>query len=200
MGSDRPTASARPTASPRYKKIARLHNSALEATMVRGETPSLPALVGYEYLGYNLAPATDLLGIRKFIKAFFEVPDGLVFGCNTPVAQNGLHGPWKARPSEAAPRRYAFFSVSPVEPEARDNEYLHALLLNYAHGGNPLFDPSALLRDYLVRCVPSSDDLLLGKAYMALGPARIVAGYFVRERYRPLSAPIKLPSAATHRA
>src|SRR3954447_18531360 len=101
MASDRPSASARRTASPRYKKIARLHNSALEAIMLRGETPSLPALVGYEYLGYNLAPATALLGIRKFIKAFFTTPDGHVYGCNTPVEQNGIHGPWKARPSEA---------------------------------------------------------------------------------------------------
>ena len=37
-------------------------------------------------------------------------------------------------------------------------------------GRQPLYDPSGSLRDYLVRCMPGSDELLLGKAYFALGP------------------------------
>jgi hypothetical protein len=181
------------TASDRYRHLADLPKAALEEMLVGGETPSLLALAGYEYRGYNTAPGTALLGIRKFIKAFFTTSSGAVYGCNTPVAQNGLSGPWLSRPSEAEPRRYAFFSVTPVDPEARDNTYLHALLLNYGRGRNPLYDPSRLLRDYMVRCVPGSDDLLLGKAYMALGPARVAVGFFLLERHRPLQAPITLP-------
>src|SRR5687767_2902311 len=92
-----------PTASPRYKHLAGLPKPALETMMVRGDTPNLPALVGYEYRGYNIAPATALLGIRKFIKVFFATSNVAVYGCNTPVAQNGLNRPWKAKPSEAAP-------------------------------------------------------------------------------------------------
>jgi len=184
-----------PTASPRYKHLAGLPKSDLEAMLVGGETPSLPSLVGYEYRGYNIAPATALLGIRKFIKAFFTASNGAVYGCNTPVAQNGLDRPWKAKPSEAAPRRYAFFSVTPVNPEVRDNRYLHALLLDYGRGRNPIFDPSRLIRDYLVRCVPGSDHLLLGKAYMALGPARVAVGFFLLERYRPLQRQVHLPKS-----
>ena len=164
-------------ASATYKQLVGQSRSALEGLLVGGETPSLSGIVGYEYRGYNIAPTTALLGIRKFIKAFFTTPDGEVYGCNTPVAQNGLNGPWIARPSEAAPRRYAFFSVTPVDPEARDNAYLHALLIDYGRGGNPLYDPSRYLRDYLVRRMPGSDDLLLGKAYMAIGPARIPASF-----------------------
>ncbi len=183
-------------ASATYKKLVGQSRSALEALLVGGETPSLSGIVGYEYRGYNIAPTTALLGIRKFIKALFTTPNGEVYGCNTPVAQNGLDGPWVARPSEAAPRRYAFFSVAPVDPEARDNAYLHALLIDYGRGGNPLYDPSRYLRDYLVRCVPGSDDLLLGKAYMAIGPARIPASFFMLERYRPLTGPIALPGSA----
>jgi hypothetical protein len=38
------------------------------------------------------------------------------------------------------------------------------------------------LRDYLVRL---SDDLYLGKAYVALGPGRLPVSYFVLERHRP---------------
>lgn len=193
MESNAPTTRPIRTASPRYKHLVSLSGAALEATMVRGETPSWPALAGHEYRGYNVAPATALLGIRKFIKAFFATPSGAWYGCNTPVAQNGLSGPWNARPSEAAARRYAYFCVNPVDPAARDNAYLHALLLDYGRGGNPFYDPSRLLRDYLVRCVPGSDDLLLGKAYLALGPVRVAAGFFLLERYRPLPGPILLP-------
>ena len=181
------------TASPEYRRLANLPGDHLEAIMLRGETPSQAALSGYEYRGYNTAPMTALLGIRKFIKVFFVTPGGLIYGCNTPVTQNGLSRPWKARPNEGSPRCYAFFSVAPVDPEARDNHYLHALLLNYGEVHNPFYDPSRLLRDYLVRCTPGSDDLLLGKAYMALGPARIAAGYFLLERYRPLRQRVTLP-------
>ena len=182
-------------ASTRYKQLAGLPRAALEAMVVGGETPSLPALVGYEYRGYNIAPASELLGIRKFIKAFFTTSSGAVYGCNTPVAQNGLNRPWKAKPSEASPRRYAFFRVTSVDPEVRDNTYLHALLLDYGRGRNPAYDPSRLLRDYLVRCVPGSDDLLLGKAYLAFGPARVAVSFFLLERYRPLQGVVALPSS-----
>jgi hypothetical protein len=198
MESNISVAAPRSTASTTYKRLVSQSRAELEALMIGGETPSLHALVGYEYRGYNVAPALALLGIRKFIKAFFTAPNGAEdegrrYGCNTPVVQNGLNGPWTAKPSEAAPRRYAFFSVEPVDSEARDNAYLHALLLDYGHGGNKPYDPSRQLRDYLVRCVPGSDDLLLGKAYTALGPWRIPATFFLLERHRPLPGPIALP-------
>jgi len=183
-------------ASALYLRLARSRPPTLERIMVGGETPAVAALVGYEYCGYNLAPHLSLLGIRKFVKAFFATPEGAVYGCNTPVAQNGLAGPWHARPDEARPRRYAFFRVTPVDPAARDNAYLHTLLLDYGRGGNPRYDPSRVLRDYLVRCVRGSDDLLLGKAYLALGPVRLAATFFVLERRRPLPGPITLPAAA----
>src|SRR4051794_27655314 len=194
MGSNFSAAPPVPTPSTTYKRLADQTPAALELLLVGGEPPSLPGIVGYEYRGYNLPAATALLGIRKFIKAFFDTPGGAIYGCNTPAVQNGLHAPWIARPSEAAPRRYAFFSVTPVDPKARDNAYLHALLLDYGRGGNPLYDPSRLLRDYLMRCIPGSDELLLGKAYFALGPVRLTAGLFLLERLRPLRGPIALPA------
>jgi hypothetical protein len=187
-------------ASLRYKQLTGRSRAALEAMMIRGETPSLDGITGYEYRGYNLAPALSLLGIRKFIKAFFTTSGGAIYGCNTPVAQNGLHGPWIARPRQAAPRRYAFFRVAPINAESRDSAYLHALLLDYGRGHNPFYDPSRLLRDYLVRCVPGSDDLLLGKAYLALGTLRIPATFFLLERYRPLPGPVSLPHSEDYRA
>src|SRR5947209_2757388 len=118
MGSDAPGERPMVAASPAYTRLAGARPAALERVLLRGETPDPAALRGYEYRGYNCAPALALLGIRKFIKAFFVTPAGAVYGCNTPVAQNGLAGPWIARPSEAAPRRFAFFRVSPVDPAA----------------------------------------------------------------------------------
>ena len=108
-------------ASTTYKQLVGQSRATLEGLLVGGETPSLSGIVGYEFRGYNIAPTTALLGIRKFIKAFVTTPGGEAYGCNTPVAQNGLSGPWIDRPSEAAHRRYACFSVSPVDPEAGDN-------------------------------------------------------------------------------
>jgi hypothetical protein len=186
------------TASPVYTRLARRSTAELEAMLVRGETPSLQSLVGCEYRGYNIAPMTALLGIRKFIKVFFTASDGAVFGCNTPTVQNGLRGPWVAKPSEDVPKRYAFFRVLPVDPTGRDNAYLHALLLDYGQGGNPFSDPSRFLRDYLVRCDAGSDDLLLGKAYTAIGPLRMPAGFFILERRRPVPGIVRLPRAAGH--
>jgi hypothetical protein len=49
-----------------------------------------------------------------------------------------------------------------------------------------VYDPSRLLRDYVVRVREDSDDLLLGKAFVALGPARLAAGFFLLERHGPL--------------
>ena len=70
-----------------------------------------------------------------------------------------------------------------MDPGEKDNLYPNALLLNYGKGNNPPFDPSSFLRDYLVQVDPENDDLLLGKAFVALGPARLFVSYFVLERY-----------------
>ena len=41
--------------------------------------------------------------------------------------------------------------------------------------------PASVLRDYVVRVEPGSDELLLGKAYLA----RFRVGFFLLERRRP---------------
>jgi hypothetical protein len=69
--------------------------------------------------------------------------------------------------------------VAPVDPAARDNRYLQALLLDYGAGGNAWYDPSRPIRDYLVQV---DENLLLGRAFLALGPLRASARtYFVLE-------------------
>ena len=63
---------------------------------------------------------------------------------------------------------------------AADARYPKALLLDYSLGGNGLFGPP--LRDYVVQIYPDDPDLLLGKAYVALGPLRVPVGFFVLKR------------------
>jgi len=180
MGSDVRGASAQ------FRSLARSSRRELERIIAAGEAPSVASLAGHEYRGYNTPRMTSLLGIRSFIKVFFvAAAGGAASGANTPVRQNGLDGAWVARPDEEHPRRYAFFAVAPVDPGARDRAYPTALLLDYGRGGNRAWDVARLLRDYLVRVEPGSDELLLGKAYVALGPARLPVGFFVLERRRP---------------
>jgi hypothetical protein len=153
-----------------------------EAIMVRGSIPDVNALTGWEYRGMNLGVGARLLGLRNFIKGFCLFPGGEVRGYNVRSRQNSPNKPWRVKLSHRERRRFGFYRVRPVDPESRDNAYLTALLLDYGQGGNGRFDITAALRDYVVRVYPSSDDLLLGKAFLAAGPLRLPIGYFLLER------------------
>ena len=79
----------------------------LETAFVRGATPDLDALVGWEFRGINHKlglgpvrfPLAPLLGIKKFVKGFYRTPDeaGKVMGYNSPVKGNALDGRWHVR-------------------------------------------------------------------------------------------------------
>jgi len=153
----------------------------LEKEFVRGGTPQLDDLVGWEFRGINhlplnKLPVAQLLGIKKFVKGFFRAEDGRVMGYNCPVSRNALDGRW-----HIAPKRFGFYEVHEVDATSTDNNYLHAVLLNYGKGGNKPFDPTAGLRDYVVQL---GDDLFLGKAYYAVGPLRVPSNFFILERHR----------------
>jgi hypothetical protein len=171
----------------RYDRLARGSRAELKQAFDQGAAPEVDDLVGWEFRGWNTSWVTGLLGIHKFVKVFFE-SGGQAYGCNTPTAQNGLDGEWSARPSEEEPKRYAFYAVAET-----DGRHPNALLLDYGKGRNSFFQPARLLRDYLVRVSPDSGDLLLGKAYVALGPLRLPLTYFVVERRRPLPDEPQLP-------
>lgn len=170
-----------------YLELASRSKAELAAVFASGSPPEVSALTGFEFRGYNHPPMAALLGIRKFIKVFYCNRSGQPFGCNTPVVQNGLQAEWQARPSIDRPRRYAFFEVEPPDPGAADQERRAAALLDYGRGGNRAYDVARVLRDYLVRVEPGSDELLLGKAYFVVAGARLAHAYFLIERYRPLA-------------
>lgn len=163
-----------------------------ERLMLQGTAPRFEDLLGWEFAGANTLGLTRVLGIRKFAKGFYEGPprapggpEPFIQGYNVDVRQNGDEAPHIYKPSEDRPKRYGFFRVHRVVPEARDNRYPNALLLDYSLGGNGVFGPP--LRDYLVQVYPDDPDLLLGKAYLALGRVRIPISFFVLKRDRPHS-------------
>jgi hypothetical protein len=157
----------------------------LELAFVRGEMPDLEQLVGWEFRGINHPVWARLAGIKKFVKGFFRnSDDGRVMGYNCPVVQNVLDGRWHTKPSDTAPKRFGFYEVAAVDPTARDNAYLHSVLLDYSKGGNRPWDPTNGLRDYLVQVDRDNPDLFLGKAYYALGPLRVHSNFFILERFR----------------
>jgi hypothetical protein len=164
--------------------LERMPMPELERVFVRGATPELDTLVGWEFRGINhlplnALPVAQLVGIKKFVKGFYRDDAGRVMGYNRAVARNALDGRW-----QIGANRYGFYEVDHVDPTARDNAYLHAVLLDYGKGGNKPYDPTRVLRDYLVQVDPANPDLYLGKAYSALGPLRIPTNFFILERHR----------------
>jgi hypothetical protein len=175
------------TVSARYLELAALPKPDLESIFEQGTAPDVTALTGFEYRGFNQPRAAALLGIRKFIKVFYLDGSDQPFGCNTPVVQNGLGSEWQAKPSPDTPKRYAFFQVEPADPDSADPLACKALKLDYSKGRNPPYEIARILRDYVVRIEPGSDDLLLGRAFFVIAGRRVADSYFLIERYRALA-------------
>ena len=170
--------------SPRYRELTRLPEAELERLMTAAKAPAVEAIHGWEWRGYNTRWVCSLIGIRKFIKGFFKNAEGGIEGYNIPPRQNAFEGEWLHKPSPESPKRFGFYLVGPVRPESVDSIYPDALLLDYgASPRNASWQVERLLRDYVVQPDASNDDILLGKAYLALGP-RVPAGFFVIERLR----------------
>ncbi len=159
----------------------------LHELLLDGNTPDPAALMGWEYRGVNM-PATlpRLLGIRRFIKGFLPGTDGRFLGYNRQVVGADLDLPWTPCPQADGRERYAYFVVQPVEAGGTDGRYPHALLLDYGAPPEPEPGLAARLRDYVVRVASDSDDLLLGRAFLAVGRRRIPVGWFAIERAHPI--------------
>jgi hypothetical protein len=186
-----PSAAARaahPNAGRTFFQLARMNPKQLQAIFDQGVTPEFDELLGWEFRGFNPPIFARLLGFQKFKKGFFRdagQPEGgpSISGYNVWVRQNQLEDPHLATPSEDRPKRHGFYLVGRVDPGGRENKHPHALLLDYGKGRNAPWNPERVIRDYLVRVDPGNPDLFLGKAYMALGPARVFSNFFVLDRY-----------------
>lgn len=183
-------AAASTTHASRFEELTRLSDAELDRICRASKAPTLENMTGYEWRGYNTPRWTRTAGIQQFIKGFFTV-NGAVEGYNLKVKQNGLKGPWIQLPTPEAPSAFGFFTVRKVQPEWRDNHYPDSLLLNYGESHrNRLYRfwddlPMKVLRDYIVQPDPANPDLMIGKAFIALGPARFYSNFFIIERLRP---------------
>jgi hypothetical protein len=170
-----------------FRELAQSSNAHLEKILRASKGPALESLVGFEWCGYNTTWRLKLLGLQKFIKGFFQTRKS-VEGYNIPVMQNGLDAPWLHLPTPDNPRRFAFYGVTKVDRGSNDNFYPDAVLLDYgASPRNSAYGAERSLRDYVVQPDPTKPDLLLGKAYLALGRLRLPSNFFILEQLRPTS-------------
>ena len=176
--------------------LDRLPTSELERIVRTGETPEFGTLDGWVFMGANVTAPGSLL-FRKFSKGFFTETrrDGRKrpMGYNVACYSSPLEEEWKVKPDAQNAKAFGFYSCKLVRTGEPDALYPGSLLLNYGEGQNGL-DLSRFLRDYLVRVEPGNDDLFLGKAYLALGPALVPAGFFAIKRWA--KAPAKPPRPA----
>lgn len=155
----------------------------LETAMRSGSAPAFDSIAGFVFRGWNTLWLTRVLGFQKFAKGFYRGPprgrgpEPFVQGYNLWVRQNANWDPHVSKPSEERPKRHGFYRVY-----AASGRYPSSLLLDYGRGGNGL-NPARLLRDYLVQIWPDEPDLLLGKAYLALG-LWVPVSYFVLQRWK----------------
>lgn len=151
----------------------------LAAIHAAGTRPDPAVLAGREYRGANRPAASRLLGIRRFVKGFEQDPDGAVRGYNKQVRGASLQAPWTAVRRKDGRVAWAPFLVLPG-PDGTTG-----LLLDYGAVADPEPGVARRLRDVLVRVDPGSDDLLLGRAYVAVGSRRLPVGWFVLEHLGP---------------
>jgi hypothetical protein len=162
-----------------FEGLARSSKGELEAALRGGVAPDPSGLAGSEWRGWNTPWRMKLLGIQKFEKGFFRGDRGLE-GYNVQVRQDGLDAPWVPKPSPERPKRWAFFVIEPADASRR---YPNAALIDYgASSRNQRWSVTRLPRDFLVQPDASNPDLLLGKAYLAIGGLRIPSNFFVLER------------------
>jgi hypothetical protein len=158
-----------------------------ESMFLRGTPPRREDLIGWHFAGANTLVLSRLVGIRKFIKGFYDGPlrspggpTPYCHGYNITPRQNADAAEHVYAAPGGVPKRHGFFRVYPVIPGARDDRYPNALLIDYTLGGNGLARPP--LVDYLVQPYEDDPDLLLGKAYVALSGIRFFLSFFVLKR------------------
>jgi hypothetical protein len=159
---------------PLFAHMKDMKAAQLRVLMAGGRAPSAASLAGWEFRGWNHPPVLALLGIRKFVKGFFEA-DGLE-GYNRPPKQDGFEHEWTGA---GAP--FGFYRVG--TPAAPDLRVPTSLMLDYgASPRNAFWKPERFLRDYLVQPDPAEPDVFLGLATLAFGPVRPATNFFLLER------------------
>ncbi len=168
-----------------FVQLCLMTDDELSDVFARGITPDFKELGGFEFDGYNTMDLTQLIGIRRFRKGFLEADETVgsdeLGGYNVTVRPGPPTTEWDIVYKKGKPHRHSPYRVYRAPAGDKEDKYPHSLLINYDCPRNPVWNPG-FLRDYLVKVTPDNPDLFLGKAYVALGPARVYVSYFVLKR------------------
>lgn len=176
---------------PVFERLARADDATLDRLFATAAAPSFDELVGHEWLGFNTDPLLARLGLRKFTKAFFRADHGDE-GCNIKIWQDGLDAPWRPRLLRNAVDTFAYYLVRQQDERTRLPRNQGALVIDYAASPrNPPWHIERIIRDYLVRPVADEPDVMLGRAFLGVGRARVASTFFVLERGGPFGWPVR---------
>jgi hypothetical protein len=182
--------------SPLYRKLCLSSSAELEKVLASGAPPDLEQMSGYEYYGFNTLPLTTVLGIRKFKKGFYKREKGptALGGYNVKIRPTPLDGEWiQGGPGGAY---VGYFDCKLVSQGTSEATHPNALLLDYGRDPRNSLPDGSFLRDYVVCPDPSEPDVLLGKAYAALGPVRFAVSFFVLQKAHRGAQPAAFYEAA----
>lgn len=165
---------------PDFQVLITMSDDELDDVLRAGTPPDLAGLVGWEFRGFNPPAFARVLGFQKFIKGFARDEAGKVYGYNLFVAdaRGGAAAPWVAKGDGGPDTRHGFYDLVPLDPA----DGVHGVLLDYGSGRNAWYNPEAVIRDQLVQVSADNPDLLLGKAFLQIGPWRVFSNFFILER------------------
>jgi len=162
-------------------------NSHLKSLMANSQKPDKASLEGLEFLGLNVGFLSGLIGRRKFIKTFYMKSYGygrFFTGNNFIVQQNKPTDEYVLIRKNDQPIPEGYFLVEYAGLNNRWHRFPQSALLNYGRADNAWYELPGLLRDYLVQPYPDNPNILLGMAYIALGPLTLPGGFFILERIK----------------
>lgn len=158
----------------------------LRQRIVTGHPVDPAALEGWVYRGTSLGlPALlEKLTWKTFQKAFWRDPaTGRLLGWNVRLEQDGIDAP--SRPKRRGGRPVTVWHYEVVSPAGIRTPpgFDRGLIIDYARGRNPPFDPIHFSKDPLVALTPGSADELIGVTFLSVGGLCIeTPTYFTLER------------------
>lgn len=194
--------------APTFGSLVRASRRSLARTLASGVEPTLADVVGWEYRGWNANPLSALVLARKFRKGFSKEWGSGPEEAAGPIgaARPGGAEPRGGRVPEDAVEAGAWgynLLVRPgtrwlpltgrrilpfrVEPAARLVRPAHPRALALVYAGWPGYgrwNPARYVVDYVVHPHAGCTDLLLGAAYLSLGPVHLFLEHFVLERWQ----------------
>lgn len=183
----------------RFEDLCRIDHAILEELFQRGTAPVLRDLVGWQYKGWNTSSVASLMGIRRFTKGFFIGEShrddyAVIDGYNLWARQKGEPSEnWQHAdtylsgrlpgPDRKDPRRHGFFKLMKASDSETETLHPHSILFDYTLYANPRTHGGRNLKDFMVQIYEDDTTLLVGKAYNAMGKARVpLPGFFVMTR------------------